>query len=64
MSNIPAQHLYRQFGFGIVAIREKYYMDDREDAYVFKLSNLGKVNLCIDRAHHTNPISKLAKDFR
>ena len=64
VSNIPAQHLYRQFGFGIVAIREKYYMDDREDAYVFKLSNLGKINLCIDHAHHTNPNSKLPKDFR
>ena len=53
VSNIPAQHLYRQFGFRIVAIREKYYMDDREDAYVFQLSNLGKVDLCIHHPHHT-----------
>ena len=58
VSNIPAQHLYRQFGFRIVAIREKYYMDDREDAYVFQLSNLGKIDLCIDHAHHTNSESK------
>ena len=54
VSNIPAQHLYRQFGFRIVAVREKYYMDNREDAYVFQLSNLGKIDLCIDHAQHTN----------
>ncbi len=41
VSNIQAQSLYRQFGFRIVSIREKYYMDDHEDAYVFGLSNLG-----------------------
>ena len=64
VSNIPAQHLYRQFGFQVVAIREKYYMDNREDAYVFELSNLGKIDLCIDRVHHTNPNPKLAKDSR
>lgn len=54
VSNIPAQHLYRQFGFRIVAVREKYYMDNREDAYVFQLSNLGKIDLCIDYADYTN----------
>ena len=58
VSNIPAQHLYRQFGFRIVAIREKYYMDNREDAYVFQLSNLGKIDVCVDRLHHTNAESK------
>ena len=54
VSNIPAQHLYRQFGFRVVAIREKYYMDNREDAYVFQLSDLGQIDLCIDHTHHTN----------
>ncbi len=48
VSNIPAQHLYKQFGFRIVDIRKKYYMDNREDAYVFQLSNLGKIDLCIN----------------
>ena len=59
VSNIPAQHLYRQFGFRIVAIREKYYTDNREAAYVFQLSNLGKIDLCIDHAHHTTSESKV-----
>ena len=54
VSNIPAQHLYRQFEFRIVDVREKYYMDNREDAYVFQLSNLGKIDLCIDQAYRTN----------
>ena len=54
VSNIPAQHLYRQFGFQVVAIRENYYMDNGEDAYVFRLSNLGAVDLCIDRTDHTH----------
>ena len=52
VSNLPAQHLYKQFGFRIVDIRKKYYMDNREDAYVFQLSNLGKIDLCIDHVHH------------
>ena len=59
VSNIPAQHLYRQFGFRIVAIREKYYVDNREDAYVFQLSNLGKIDLRVDLVHHTNSQSKV-----
>lgn len=54
VSNIPAQHLYRQFGFRIVGTRKKYYMDNREDAYVFQLSNLGEIDLCISRVYHTN----------
>ena len=58
VSNLPAQHLYRQFGFRIVAIREKYYMDNREDAYVFQLANLGKIDVCIDHVHHIDSESK------
>ena len=58
VSNIQAQYLYRQFGFRIVSVREKYYMDNREDAYVFRLSNLGEIDLCIDHSHHTNSESE------
>ena len=58
VSNIQAQHLYKQFGFRIVSIREKYYIDNHEDAYVLLLSNLGTIDLCIDHAHHTNSKSK------
>ena len=58
VSNITAQHLYRQFGFRIVGIREKYYMDNREDAYVFQLANLAKIDVCIDQAHHIDAASK------
>ena len=58
VSNIPAQQLYRKFGFRIVDIRKKYYMDNREDAYVFQLSHLEKIDLCIDYVDHTNSESK------
>ena len=60
VSNMPAQHLYRQFGFRIVAVRKDYYMDDREDAYVFQLSDLDKIDLCIDSAS-TDSESKTRK---
>ena len=58
VSNITAQHLYRQFGFRIVSIRRNYYMDNREDAYVFQLSNLGAIDLHIERVHDTNAESR------
>jgi ribosomal-protein-alanine N-acetyltransferase len=58
VSNISAQHLYRQFGFRIVGTRKKYYMDNREDAYVFQLSNLAQIDLCLDQVQHTNFQSK------
>lgn len=58
VSNIPAQQLYRQFGFQIVDIRKKYYMDNREDAYVFQLCNLEKIDLCVGQVHYTNSESK------
>ena len=50
VSNIPAQNLYRRFGFRILSIRKKYYIDNGEDAYIFQLSNLGGFDLCIDHA--------------
>ena len=58
VSNIPAQHLYRQFGFRIISIRKRYYIDNCEDAYVFQLSNLGAIDLCIDQAPYTDSESK------
>lgn len=32
MSNIPAQNLYRKYGFSEVGIRKNYYQEPREDA--------------------------------
>lgn len=32
MSNIPAQNLYRKYGFAEVGIRKNYYQEPREDA--------------------------------
>ena len=58
VSNIPAQRLYRKFGFRIVSIRKNYYADNREDAYVFHLANLETIDLRIDRVYHTDSESK------
>lgn len=33
-SNLPAQALYRKHGFNMLAIREKYYSDNNEDAII------------------------------
>ncbi len=35
ISNLPAQYLYRQFGFRICGIRKHYY-GHRKDAYLFR----------------------------
>lgn len=48
VSNISAQNLYRQFGFKIASIRKNYYADNREDAYIFWLSDLAAIDLRID----------------
>lgn len=34
VSNVPAINLYTSFGFAIKAIRENYYADNHEDAYL------------------------------
>lgn len=44
-SNIAAQRLYRQFGFYINNIREKYYSDNNEDAYVLWIRDIQKISL-------------------
>ncbi len=45
VSNIPAQNLYRKFGFKIVSIRKRYYTDNGEDAYVFCIPDLRNVQI-------------------
>ena len=42
VTNIPAQELYRKFGFDIIAIRKKFYSDTGEDAYVMWIYDLKK----------------------
>src|SRR5207249_6023534 len=34
LSNLPAQHLYRRFGFAPVGVRKNYYAETNEDALV------------------------------
>lgn len=38
--NLPAQELYRQFGFTIEGIRPRYYKDNNEDALLLTLHTL------------------------
>ncbi len=40
-SNIPAQELYRSFGFEQVGQRRRYYKDNQEDALILTVSGLG-----------------------
>ena len=35
-SNFTAQNLYRKHGFKVIGVREKYYEDNREDAYIMQ----------------------------
>ena len=37
-SNTPAQKLYEKYGFCIVGERKNYYSDNKEDAYIMKLT--------------------------
>ena len=34
VSNLPAQGLYRKYGFSVVSRQNRYYADDNEDAYL------------------------------
>ncbi|WP_159721935.1 ribosomal protein S18-alanine N-acetyltransferase [Enterococcus sp. CSURQ0835] len=36
-SNLKAQHLYRKFGFDVLAVRKNYYHEPTEDAWVMNL---------------------------
>ena len=40
VTNIPAQELYKKFGFEAIAIRRNFYSDTGEDAYVMWLCDL------------------------
>lgn len=40
VTNIPAQNLYKKFGFQMIAIRENFYSDTGEDAYIMWLYDL------------------------
>jgi len=35
-SNFRAQSLYRKYGFIVIGVRERYYEDNREDAYIMQ----------------------------
>ena len=50
VTNLPAQELYKKFGFETVAIRKNFYSDTGEDAYVMWLCDL-KDKLGEIRAH-------------
>ena len=45
VSNIAAYSLYQQFGFQVHSIREKYYTDNGEDAYLLWIPNLSVLKL-------------------
>jgi len=40
LSNLPAQELYRSFGFVASGVRPRYYIDDHEDALVMWLEDM------------------------
>lgn len=44
-SNLPAQRLYARFGFQIVGERKRYYADNREDALLMSVYELGETYL-------------------
>ncbi|OGO20976.1 MAG: ribosomal-protein-alanine N-acetyltransferase [Chloroflexi bacterium RBG_16_50_9] len=39
-SNVPAQNLYRKFGFVQVGVRHGYYLDNKEDAIIMSTDNI------------------------
>jgi [ribosomal protein S18]-alanine N-acetyltransferase len=40
MGNLPAQDLYRKFGFVVAGVRRNYYPETKEDAFIMWLSDL------------------------
>lgn len=44
-SNVSAQRLYERFGFKIVGERKRYYADNREDALLMSVYDLGEAYL-------------------
>jgi len=44
-SNIPAQEMYRRFGYDEVGRRKRYYKDNNEDAILMTLNGLYRFNI-------------------
>ena len=49
-NNIPAQQLYKSFGFEIVGRRPRYYRDNHEDALIMTITDLSRAT-----AHESQP---------
>jgi ribosomal-protein-alanine N-acetyltransferase len=45
VGNLPAQELYRRFGFAIAGTRPRYYTDDGEDAFVMTTPDLARPSM-------------------
>jgi ribosomal-protein-alanine N-acetyltransferase len=43
-SNMPAQEMYRTFGYEAVGRRKRYYKDTDEDAILMSLNGLDRFN--------------------
>ena len=52
-SNLPAQEMYRKFGYEATGRRRHYYRDNDEDAILMNLSSLNTDRLRLDDAHST-----------
>lgn len=44
-SNLPAQEMYRRFGFEIAGVRPRYYKDNLEDALLLNLDEIDEERL-------------------
>ncbi len=42
-SNLPAQKLYERYGFEVVGVRPRYYIDNHEDALLMTLKEIKKM---------------------
>ncbi|HID56397.1 TPA: ribosomal-protein-alanine N-acetyltransferase [Candidatus Poribacteria bacterium] len=43
--NIPAQNLYRKFGFKLLGVRKEYYTDTGEDALIMGITDLQSMEI-------------------
>jgi ribosomal-protein-alanine N-acetyltransferase len=44
VSNVPAQNLYRKYGFAQVGIRRGYYLDNKEDGIIMSTENINSTS--------------------
>src|SRR6266511_2322125 len=49
-SNVPAQEMYRKFGYEETGRRRRYYKDNDEDAILMNLESLNVEQLTLDRS--------------